>query len=77
MHPETYSRRFAFLVCICGGTRWRVDQYRKNQEHSKTNCNCDGLPFQHRRGTRYCWHRSDGSDRFPGDPDFHDYGREI
>jgi len=26
----------------------------------------------HRKGSKYCWFRKDGTQRNPGDPDFHD-----
>ncbi|WP_304991950.1 hypothetical protein [Burkholderia plantarii] len=35
-------------------------------------CGCSGYWFPHRRGSLYCWHRVDGTDRYPGDPDFAD-----
>lgn len=35
-------------------------------------CNCTGYPFFHRKGSLFCWFRADGTDRYPGDPDFCD-----
>lgn len=38
-------------------------------------CICSGYWFLHRRGSRFCWYRKDGSQRMPGDADFAD--REL
>lgn len=41
------------LHCACGG-RYRVDTYRKTQEHKKRGCQCSGFPWDngtHRKGS--------------------------
>ncbi|WP_232446720.1 hypothetical protein [Burkholderia ubonensis] len=39
---------------------------------TRVRCDCAGYWFPHRRGSLYCWHRADGSNRYPGDADFAD-----
>ncbi|WP_254603692.1 hypothetical protein [Burkholderia lata] len=39
---------------------------------TRMRCDCAGYWFPHRRSSLYCWHRADGSTRYPGDPDFAD-----
>ncbi|MGX7006188.1 hypothetical protein [Caballeronia sp. KNU42] len=38
----------------------------------KARCFCAGYWFPHRQSSLFCWYRADGTDRFPGDPDFAD-----
>jgi hypothetical protein len=39
---------------------------------TRMRCDCVGYWFPHRRGSLFCWHRADGSNRYPGDTDFAD-----
>jgi hypothetical protein len=39
----------------CGGRRWYLDR-QIVRRHAQERCNCGGLHFTHRRGTRYCYH---------------------
>jgi hypothetical protein len=45
-----------------------------NRNTTAMRCDCAAYHFPHRRGSLYCWHRADGSDRYPGDADFWDRG---
>ncbi|WP_167760338.1 hypothetical protein [Paraburkholderia pallida] len=41
---------------------------RRNTTHMA--CTCAGYWFPHRHGSLFCWNRADGSQRYPGDPNF-------
>jgi hypothetical protein len=39
------------------------------------SCDCAGYKWggaPHRKGSKACWFRKDGTQRVPGDPDFYD-----
>lgn len=77
-HPDEYIRP---RKCDrCGGTRFRVVRDRA-KDRCATLCDCGGYQFvgprtngnaPHRKGSRFCWYRKDGTPRKPGDPDFED-----
>lgn len=64
----------------CGDNKYRVDAWKikYGRNIGDVSCNCQGYVhltrriFPHRQGSKYCWHRVDGSQRFEGDGDFHD-----
>jgi hypothetical protein len=69
-HPEKYERQ---PQCRCCGARdFRVDAWMMKRDTRTIACTCSGYWFWHRRGSKYCWHRADGTSRVPGDPDFAD-----
>lgn len=74
-HPDDYKIR---LVCAsCGDTRWRIDRHRMTQDHRREGCTCAGYQWSafggmHRKGSKLCWYRADGTQRMPGDADFCD-----
>ncbi|MEM5325210.1 hypothetical protein VSR34_01180 [Paraburkholderia sp. JHI2823] len=39
---------------------------------TRMTCTCAGYWFPHRQGSLFCWSRADGTQRYPGDPDFAD-----
>ena len=39
----------------CGGTRWYLDE-QIVRRHARERCDCGGLHFTHRRGSRFCHH---------------------
>ena len=53
MPPQHYVRP---LRCACGSRDWSIDAYRKRSEHRRSNCDCSGYTFLHRRGSRWCEH---------------------
>lgn len=55
---------------VCGKRDFRIDTWMQKRDTRAMSCFCGGYPFQHRRGSFYCFHRADGSDRLPGDEDF-------
>ncbi|MBR8027804.1 hypothetical protein KDX27_22630 [Burkholderia cenocepacia] len=57
---------------VCGKRLYRVDRWMNQRDTRKMRCDCSGYWFPHRRGSLFCWLRSDGSERYPGDPDFAD-----
>lgn len=75
-HPERYAGRLP--VCRspgCGSRDYVADKWMNERNTSPRGtramgCTCAGYWFTHRRGSLFCWYRSDGSDRLPGDPDF-------
>jgi hypothetical protein len=44
----------------------------QNRNTKANACFCGGYHFKHRMSSLYCWKRKDGTDRYPGDPDFWD-----
>ncbi|KVC60522.1 hypothetical protein WI73_04695 [Burkholderia ubonensis] len=69
-HPDRYERLPACRQC--GRRRYRVDRWMNRRNTTHTRCDCAGYWFPHRRGSLFCWHRADGSNRYPGDADFAD-----
>ncbi|MDR6445572.1 hypothetical protein J2794_001663 [Paraburkholderia terricola] len=69
-HPD----QFASLprCSVCGRRTYRLDRWMNRRDTTKTRCDCEGYWFPHRRGSLFCWYRSDGTGRFPGDTDFAD-----
>lgn len=74
-HPLDYKRP---VVCwSCGGRQWRIDKHRMREDHRAKGCTCAGYAWSafgglHRKGSRLCWFRPDGTQRMPGDADFCD-----
>jgi len=64
----------------CGDNAYRIDLWKMKYGRAigDIQCNCSGYvhltrkEWPHRRGSKYCWYRADGSQRFEGDSDFHD-----
>lgn len=69
-HPDRYERLPACRTC--GHRTYRVDRWMNRRNTTRMACICTGYWFPHRRGSLYCWHRADGTNRYPGDPDFRD-----
>lgn len=61
---------------VCGSRDWRSDRWMNRRDVKAMTCLCSGYWFPHRRGSLYCWHRADGSGRYPGDADFAGRGYE-
>jgi hypothetical protein len=64
----------------CGGHRFRIIKDRA-KDRCATLCECAGYMWvqpmangnaPHRRGSRFCYFRADGTMRVPGDVDFED-----
>ncbi len=70
-HPDTYHPGRA-PKCACGVRDWRVDPWMMGRNTRAGSCYCPAYHFPHRKGSLFCWFRSDGSDRFPEDADFRD-----
>lgn len=76
-HPDTYK---ILPPCrVCGRRSYHVDQWMQKRDVAAMLCTCGGSgayvnprgqAWPHQRGAVYCWKRRDGSDRYPGDPDF-------
>jgi len=86
-HPEAYLRPRACWSCgrKAGDTGarewnpWRVDQWMMRRDTRGAGCTCAGYAWggvlsgaMHRRGSKRCWYRTDGSQRLPGDRDFYE-----
>ncbi|QYW02161.1 hypothetical protein CPT_Sonora_059 [Stenotrophomonas phage Sonora] len=62
----------------CKGCRKRTlreDKWMNARDTRAQTCRCDGYVkphFPHRRGSRFCKFRKDGTQRTLGDPDFQD-----
>lgn len=69
-HPDAYVRPPRCRQCGRTGTL-RLDKWAQNRR--QITCTCGGYWFPHRMGSPYCWRRKDGTERFPGDPDFKDH----
>jgi hypothetical protein len=67
--PEEYKVQ---PQCFCGARDFRIDKWMNNRDTKTNACFCEGYHFKHRMSSLYCWKRKDGSDRYPGDPDFWD-----
>lgn len=35
----------------CASRKWALDRYRTNKELPRQQCECDGAPYPHRKGT--------------------------
>jgi hypothetical protein len=70
LKPEEYTR--PPRCSDCGSSSFRIDAWMTKRNTRAMGCTCAGYHFMHRRGSLFCWHRADGSDRYPGDPDFAD-----
>ena len=75
-HPDEYSRP---PKCSgCGHQEYSLSHWANRRDTKAESCNCAGYVhmtrrvWPHRRGSKYCWFRKDGSQRFEGDPDFND-----
>ena len=70
-HPEHYDR---LPQCrVCGKRNYHVDKWMNRRNVKAMTCTCNGsgaYHYPHRRGSPFCWYRADGTDRYPGDPDF-------
>jgi len=69
-HPDQFAR--LPRCSVCGRRTYRLDRWMNRRDTTKTRCDCEGYWFPHRRGSLFCWYRSDGTGRFPGDTDFAD-----
>lgn len=77
-HPDDY--RTPRKCACCGGTKFCIiKDIIKHSGH--IDCTCGGYrwggnwtanPPPHRRGSRFCWFRRNGTQRMPGDADFDD-----
>ena len=68
--PEQYQIQPACRTC--GARDYRIDRWMMRRDTHAQACTCSGYWFWHRQGSRYCWHRKDGSLRLPTDADFAD-----
>ncbi|MGN6701479.1 MAG: hypothetical protein ACTHKB_00770 [Burkholderiaceae bacterium] len=76
-HPEEYLR---LPPCRhCGAKSYRVDKWMNRRNTLAMSCGCAGYihltgrpGWRHRQGSKYCWHRKDGTQRLPGDSDYFD-----
>lgn len=57
---------------VCGKRDYRVDRWMNRRNTTRMTCTCAGYWFPHRQGSLFCWSRADGTQRYPGDPDFAD-----
>lgn len=57
---------------VCGKRNYRVDRWMNRRDTTRVTCTCSGYWFPHRQGSLFCWQRADGTQRYPGDPDFAD-----
>jgi hypothetical protein len=46
--------------------------FRDTSPTTGMGCTCEGYSFIHRKSSKYCIYRVDGSKRLPGDIDFND-----
>jgi hypothetical protein len=80
MKPDEYIR---VPKCICGHQRWYLSHWMNKRDTRSMACNCAGYVhvtnrvFPHRKGSKYCWFRKDGSQRMEGDADFKDVRLET
>lgn len=77
-HPDDY--KVPRKCDGCGGTKFRVIK-NMVRERCAVTCDCAGYKWgdnhtasrpPHRRGSRFCYYRKDGTLRMPGDADFED-----
>lgn len=80
MRPDEYLR---VPAChSCSSKSWRIDSWMNKRNTRKTSCSCSGYvhmtrrEWPHRKGSKYCWYRKDGTQRMPGDADFNDFQLE-
>lgn len=73
-HPDEFTRLPKCPKESCGARDWRTDAWMNGRDTSLRGmgCACSGYAFMHRKGSKFCWYRTDGTDRLPGDPDFND-----
>lgn len=73
-HPDHYRTQPKCPKESCGARNWRTDAWMNKRKTGLNGmgCNCNGYWFTHRRGSKYCWYRADGTMRVPGDEDFND-----
>ncbi|ORC44429.1 hypothetical protein B2G74_32975 [Burkholderia sp. A27] len=69
-HPDHFAR--LPRCSVCSRRTYRLDRWMNRRNTTKSRCDCEGYWFPHRRGSLFCWYRSDGTGRFPGDTDFAD-----
>jgi hypothetical protein len=76
-HPDCYGNKKKCRKC--GNTKFTVDVWMNSRDTRAMGCMCAGYPWaglmsgaMHRKGSKYCWYRKDGTQRMPGDEDFHD-----
>ncbi|NTZ84384.1 hypothetical protein FCJ61_15610 [Burkholderia metallica] len=69
-HPTRYERLPACR--ICGRHQYRIDRRMNRWNTTRMRGDGTGYWFPHRRGSHFCWHRADSSNRYPGDADFAD-----
>lgn len=60
-----WGRNARYGVCPACQQPLTIDRYRSSgRENARTNCNCEGYPFQHRRGSLHCRHGAAGAAGF-------------
>lgn len=79
--PKSPSKYIRPRKCwSCGENRWTVDGWMNKRDTRAMGCTCLGYNWggaMHRKGSKFCWYRADGSTRAPGDPDFNDTEYEV
>ncbi|WP_321967038.1 hypothetical protein [Burkholderia cepacia] len=75
-HPDLYIKSPPQCESPgCDSRSYRVDKHMQERDTRAMGCFCSGYNFggiMHRRGSKYCWYRKDGTVRVPGDSDFAD-----
>lgn len=73
-HPDEFTRLPKCPKESCGARDWRTDAWMNQRDTGLRGmgCACSGYHFPHRRGSKFCWYRQDGTQRMPGDADFND-----
>jgi len=77
MRPDEYIRPRKCRAC--GKSRFRIDKWMQERNTRALGCMCIGYKWagimsgaMHRKGSKACWFRKDGTPRVPGDKDFYD-----
>lgn len=81
-HPENYLR---VPQCgVCGRRSFRIDGWMMRRNTRAMGCMCAGYAWagmmtgaMHRKGSKQCWYRADGSQREWGDTDYFMPAREL
>lgn len=74
-HPDKYE---VIPQCrVCGRRNFRVDAWMNKRNTRAMACMCSGYAWagnmtgaMHRKGSKQCWYRADGSRREYGDADY-------
>lgn len=77
MHPDEYIRLPACTAC--GTKKYYVSNWMNRRNTKAVSCRCPGYmhcseggEWPHRKGSKYCYYRKDGTLRVEGDEDFFD-----